>query len=473
MNIRFVLFVCLLVSQTADAYAQTENSPWSEKSTTLGIIKSTPSGVLDHSELNKLIDVGAKLFTTKFNILDGAGRPKSTQAIIPTKPRRGETKNFTRTSGPDSNACSSCHIDPVIGGAGDFVTNVFLSEGFVNASFDTTDPQFSNERGTNHLFGAGLLELLAREMSVELQEQRSNALIDAAKTKKKKRIQLITKGVKFGFLTAFPDGLVDLSEVEGVDSDLVLRPFSQKGVMTSIRQFTINALNHHHGMQASERFGKRWTNSDDFDEDKISSEITQADVSALVAWQASLPFPEQKKPTQSAWLEAANKGAVLFEDMGCAACHMKSLPLNSLEFRDPGPLDVSGTLNHSQVKEAAVYNLALLDWAKRLPRNSEGDYLVPLFGDLKRHDMSDAEVDQISNELLSQRFVDRNTFITSELWGVASTAPYGHRNDFTTLNEIVLAHGGEARRSRDLYKETDDPSRSAIIAYLKTMIIKP
>ncbi len=467
-----VLVGCLLLPVWA-AGAQFDNIPWSEKSAALGTIKVMPSGLLDKGQLKALISVGGKLFKTKFNTLDGAGRPKSTQAIIPTKPRRGVTQSFARTSGPDSNACSSCHNDPVVGGAGDFVTTVFLSEGFVNASFDTTDPQFSNERGTNHLFGAGLLELLAREMTADLQQQRSNALRAAQKSDQPERIQLTTKRVKFGFLTAFPDGLVDTKEVEGVDSDLVIRPFSQKGVMTSLRQFTINALNHHHGMQASERYGKRWTSTDDFDEDKVSSEISTADVSALVAWQATLPAPTIERPTQISWRNAAADGEELFNQIGCASCHIESLPLTSLKFSDPGPLDAAGTLNNSQVKVAATYDLELLKWAGQLQKNEHGEYLVPLFGDLKRHDMVDGSVDSIGNELLSQRFVNRNTFLTSELWGVASTAPYGHRNDFTTLNEIILAHGGESRKSRDRYKAAGEHHRSAIIAYLKTMVINP
>ena len=57
----------------------------------------------------------------------------------------------------------------------------------------------------------------------------------------------------------FPTALFDLEKLEGIDTDLNVRPFSQKGVFTSLRQFSVNAMNHHHGMQAVERFGVRWT----------------------------------------------------------------------------------------------------------------------------------------------------------------------------------------------------------------------
>ena len=98
--------------------------------------------------------------------------------------------------------------------------------------------------------------------------------------------------------------------------------------------------------------------------------------------------------------------------------------------------------------------------------------MVPLFGDLKRHIMSDAQVMKLGNELLSQRFVERNEFITAELWGIASTSPYGHRGDLTTLDEIIKAHGGDARQARDAYIALAEVQRQNIIAYLKTLAIE-
>ena len=46
-----------------------------------------------------------------------------------------------------------------------------------------------------------------------------------------------------------PDGRVDPREIEGVDWDLVVRPFHQKGAVASLRDFTNTALNQHHGIQ--------------------------------------------------------------------------------------------------------------------------------------------------------------------------------------------------------------------------------
>jgi hypothetical protein len=448
-------------------------APWDEKIIAGHVDQDDLTGRLDKVALDRLRDRGEALFTGRFTVKDGAGRPFATQAIIPTPRKHPPENGFFRSHGPESNACSGCHNQPVAGGAGDFVTNVFVSEGFESAEFDSLDPQFSNERGTNHLFGAGLIELLAREMTADLQAIRTRTLAEARGKGEEVKAELVTKGVHFGAITAAPDGMLDLSAVQGVDDDLVVRPFSQKGVMTSIRQFTINALNQHTGMEATERFGTRWTGTHDFDRDEKGDEISEGDVSALVAWQAGLKPPVVWKPEDPAWQQAAAKGDALFDTLGCAECHRRALPLESLSFADPGPLDMAGTLRTGEVAKPAIYDLSLFDWAKTLPRDEGGNVLVPLFGDLKRHVIADQQVAALGNELLAQRFVERNVFMTAELWGVGSTDPYGHRNDITTLDEVIRAHGGEGRAARDRYVAASDADRSALIAYLKTLVIEP
>lgn len=468
-----LLVVTASNSQADETSQPPQPEPWAERTAALGTGAAMPTGRLSGRALAGLIATGHALFAAQFTSLDGAGRPGATQAIDPTRRKHPRKQVFMRTAGPDGGSCAACHNQPVMGGAGDFVANVFVSEGFESADFDSLDPQFSNERGTNHLFGSGLIELLAREMSGDLQALRDAALGEARATGETVRVALASKSVEFGFISADPDGSVNLDELDGVDTDLVIRPFSHKGVMTSIRQFTVNALNHHHGMQPGERFGARWTGSDDFDGDGVSAEVTDADVSALVAWQATLKTPERVVPDVGGWPEAAARGEALFGDLGCATCHRPALPLESLAFADPGPYDMSGTLNDRQVAQPAVYDIAMMEWARALPRDAEGRVLVPLYGDLKRYVMTDNQIDALGNELLSQRFVDRNIFQTTELWGVGSTAPYGHRNDFSTLDEIILAHGGAGRAARDAYAASSAAEKSALIAFLKTLVIVP
>lgn len=453
-------------------YAQADNDlpPWSERAIKEDV-DLTQLAQSEDDPIKILQPLGEELFKAKFTTLDGAGRPDATGAILPTKARRRSPLSFQRLAGPDANACASCHNEPVMGGAGSFTVNVFVSEGFESADFDTTDPQFSNERNTNALQGAGLIELLAREMTQDLQSQRNTALADARTAKKKQVATLETKGVQFGKVSAFPDGTLDVSQLHGVDDDLVVRPFSQKGVFASLRQFTVNAMNHHHGIQPIERFGPLWTGSHDFDGDGFENEMTTGQISALVAWQATLPAPTRKQDLPDLWKKASQKGEGLFEEIGCASCHRPHLPLESLTFLDPGPIDTAGTLRKSDVETPLTYDLSALEWVQALPRDPQGRVLVPLYGDLKRHKISDAQTDTLGNELLAQRFVARDVFITAELWGIGSTAPYGHRGDLTTLHEVIVAHGGDARQSKQAYVSLNEEDRQSIIAFLRSLEI--
>jgi cytochrome c peroxidase len=461
----------LVLALTASTQLLAADEPWLDQHLKANF--QIPQGELTSEQFEQIRQYGETLFIARFTREEGAGRPKATQAIIPTKRKRVSEFTFSRTAGLDAAACAGCHNEPKVGGAGDFTANVFVSEGFVNADFDSLDPQFSNERNTNHLFGAGLIELLAREMTSALHALRNQALQSARSSKQPVKAELLTKGVSYGFITAQPDGVLDLSEIKGIDTDLIIRPFSQKGVFASLRQFTINAMNQHHGMEAVERFGKRWTGEEDFDEDSIKDELTAADISALVAWQASLPPPIQKPVEDTRWQQAASAGEQLFQKIQCASCHIPALPLQNLSFTDPGLWDTAGTLRQGENNQAqSTYDFGLEAWAKGLKKNDKGEFLVPLFGDLKRHVIADAQVAILGNELLSQRFVERDQFMTAELWGIASTAPYGHRGDQLTLNEIIRAHGGEGRAARDAYLGLTEDERSQVIAFLKTLVIE-
>ena len=127
---------------------------WDETTAALSQPAEMPEGWQFEDDLFALLDLGEALFEAKFTALDGAGRPSATQATLPNQPRKPLTQAFSGTQA-ELRACSSSQCT-ALGGAGDYVTNVFTSSGFANAVFETTDPELSNERGTNHLFGSGL-----------------------------------------------------------------------------------------------------------------------------------------------------------------------------------------------------------------------------------------------------------------------------------------------------------------------------
>ncbi len=462
----FASYVVFGVAAVGSAAAETGASP----------VIGDERAVRQHLDLSDLATMsveainahGRMLFDAKFTTLDGAGRPAATQAEVPVKRRPGRVPALFRTSGPDSNACNGCHNQPASGGAGEFVANVFTSVGVSDAEFDTLEAQFSNERGTPHLHGSGLVELLAREMTAELRALRRDAVDQARASGQSVTVPLVAKGVDFGSLTVQPDGFVNVEQIEGIDHDLIVRPFSQKGVFTSLRQFSINAMNTHHGMQSDERWGMQWTHSADFDEDGHKQELLSGDLTAVVLFQAALPTPVQTMPEHPVLQDAVKEGADLFDQALCSQCHVKALPLKSLTFVEPGPYNAAGNLRASD-RSDAVFSFQLS--SAGLEQNEKGEWMVPVFSDFKRHVIADAEKSHFGNERLSQRFIPNDQFLTPRLWGVGSTAPYGHRGDVSTLREVIGHHGGQAKEARLAFEKLSDLEQRKIIQYLQSLTL--
>jgi Di-haem oxidoreductase, putative peroxidase len=430
-----------------------------------------------------IVAAGARLFTTAFNICDGQGRPAATGAETPTK-RVPDQPAFIRTSAPDSNSCAGCHHQPRAGGSRDVVANVFVLAQTLDPVTESVSTQFSDERHTLGMFGAGPIEMLAREMTADLWTLRAAALQEARAQGTAITTSLDTKGVHFGQLTAFPDGSVETAAVEGVDADLIIKPFHQAGVVRSLREFTVNAFNHPHGMQAEERFDlSPATGLDpDFDEDGVARELTIGDVTAATVFQAALGTPGRRLPTDPRQRQAVDGGETLFAQIGCTSCHVPELPLQSRLFVEPYALNPPGTFNDTS--QAFAFDMTEEGEKPRLEKATRGGASVRAYTDLKRHDLCDDPRDPMAirvfgNEQLAQgRPVQDGRpgaefFITRKLWAVGNSPPYGHQGTLTTLTEAILDHGGEARASRDAFVALSSEEQGRIVQFLKTLQVLP
>ena len=96
-----------------------------------------------------------------------------------------------------------------------------------------------DSRDAPHLFGLGLKEMLADEITAELRERRDMAVREARTNGGTVTAPLTSKGISYGSIVVTADGKVDLSRIEGVDEDLRVRPFFAHGGTTSIREFVI------------------------------------------------------------------------------------------------------------------------------------------------------------------------------------------------------------------------------------------
>ena len=456
--------------------------------------------------LKELIRRGEAAFRAEWTPQQGGGRPYSKGAGVaplsdPAEPL-GFPRNFNRVSARDANSCFGCHNAPfgMAGGGGDFVTGVFVAaQRFDFATFDHADSiatkgaidesgafaslqGIGNYRATLGMFGSGYIEMLARQMTTDLQAIRDALLPGDASI-------LMSKGVTFGTIQRDSSGGWDVSLIEGLPSQslrttgpadppsLIIRPFHQSGSVVSLREFTNNAFNHHHGMQSTERFGV----GVDADGDGFIDELTRADITAASVFQATLPVPGQLIPSDPVVRTAIEDGRELFSEIGCASCHIPSLPLDDEGwiYTEPNPFNPPGNL---QVGEAQRLSVDLTHGGlpgKRLkPR--QGVVWVPAFTDLKLHDITSGPGDpneepiDINQPGGSPAFLGGNRmFLTKKLWGAANERPYFHHGLFTTLREATLGHDGEAHAARKAFEGLTSDEQNRVIEFLKSLQVLP
>lgn len=418
-----------------------------------------------HWPLDALLRKGRELFVASFNAFDGAGRPEATGDGTPTpRAQRAFPDNFNRSSGPDSNTCVGCHNLPRAGGGGDNVANVFVLAQ-LNEFTQDISANTGNERNTMGMWGSGAIEMLAREMTADLQEIRKTAAQQAAATHVAITLPLVTKGISFGKITANPDDSLNTDAVEGVDKDLIIKPFHQKGVVVSVRQFTINAYNHHHGMQASERFG----DGVDFDKDGVVDELTRGDITAATLFQAAMEIPGRVIPRHPVIEQAIQDGEGLFHKVGCTSCHLPAMTLNNPIYSEPNPYNPPGNLQMEDVAQPFTFDLTRQGPLPRLERTADGKAIVRAYTDLKRHKMGPL----CDNEKLVQSGVPTDQFITKKLWGFYSEPPFMHNGRCTTITEAILIHGGEAQAARDAFAALSKGERDKVIEFLKSLQVLP
>jgi Di-haem oxidoreductase, putative peroxidase len=451
--------------------------------------------------LRELIRFGKKLFNANWTIQEGAGRPltKGTGAPLsdPSDPLVFP-RSFNRISGPDTNSCAGCHNRPLVGGGGDIVGSVFvLGQRFDFATFNRADTlptggavdelgnpvtlqTIANSRKTVGMFGSGFIEMLARQITADLEAIRDATPAGSSRA-------LVSKRISFGIITHNSDGTWDTSRCQGLAApslassgsanppSLVIRPFHQAGNVISLRQFSNNAFNHHHGIQSEERFGV----GVDADGDGFVNELTRADVTAAAIFQATLPVPGRVISRDPAVRAAVVNGERKFQAIGCANCHIPDLPLThgGWVYSEPNPYNPPGNL---QVGDAATLSVDLTDPQLPPPRLRvvNGVVNVPAYTDFKLHDISSGPDDPNREPLDMNQpagtpgfFAGNSKFITRKLWGIANQHPFGHHGLYTTMREAVLAHAGEARASSNAFRALPKYDQDSVIEFLKSLQI--
>ena len=466
--------------------------------------KDIASGAMTNAQL---FEAGAKLFHTPYNGLDGVGM-KHTVGGAPVGRFSVGPAGGGQPIPVGAQSCGSCHATPFDSAAGLAHTRVFF-----DADQDGKPP--FNPRGTTSVFGNGLLQLLAQEMTDQLLAAR-DAAASQAKAKPGTAVQqeLKANGVDFGSLSvtanAKGDVTFDASQVRGVSPDLVVRPLGWKGNVPTIRIFSIAAGTFGMGMMGEE-FVWRVADKlgDDPDGDGVTREFSVGDLTAMTVYMAGQETPTPIAHLAELGLVAApdsvatariNTGRELFAKIGCASCHVPEMRLKSTVFEEP---TLAGGGNYFDKflaskdpdydpKRPVKFDLAKEAEAPRV-EVAGGGAIVRLYGDLKRHDMGRVLAEPTPTAPFvaelgplmwngKPAFISPSEFLTAELWGVSNTGPYLHDDRAGTLAEAIGFHGednppaagqpgrSEAQESRDAYLKLSRDEQNAIISFLKSLV---
>jgi hypothetical protein len=428
---------------------------------------------------------GRQLFQRKFSLYEGLGPRVNANAS-------GDITEVRRLGAGLSDSCAACHGRPrgSAGVGGDVAT-------------------FPDSRDAPHLFGLGLIEMLADEMTADLRAIRAQALREArtgvvagststTSTSRPAPVSrpLLSKNVGFGRITAYPDGRVDTSAVKGVDKDLRVRPFLHQGLTASIREFLVGAFHAEMGLQvfdpvlcaatdpvapkaAQSTAGFKYdpaldeferppacTKTEDPDGDGKLDEIDAALVDYVEFYLLNYFKPGQYRVTPR-----AAAGLTLMQRIGCTSCHVQNLTVRN----DRRIADVETTYD----PERGIFNdlfATATPLFKTVADSAAYPQLQPLggsfvvrnvFTDLKRHDLGPAfhERDFDGTRVTSH--------VTEPLWGVGTTAPYGHDGRSVTLDAVIRRHGGEAAAVTRAYVGLSPDAQDNIVAFLQTLVLFP
>jgi hypothetical protein len=350
-----------------------------------------------------------------------------------------------------------------------------------------------DSRDAPHLFGLGLKEMLADEMTTDLRAIRAQAISAARSTRFPQTRTLTAKGVNFGTITARPDGSVDTSRVAGVNPDLRIRPFRTNGATISMREFIVGAFAGEMGLQsddpdmrAASVFRQRVVTpagmvldgridaieappidpGEDADGDGIGTEIPVSIVDFMEVY-----FLNYFKPALGPQNATTARGQQLLATVGCTSCHVPNFTIN----RDRRHADVEtvfdpargnpfnrlfGTATAFFTEVADVNGLP----TRKVP--NQGSFVVRnIYTDFKRHDLGP------NFHELNYDGTFLKEFLTTPLWGVGTTAPYGHDGRSNTLDDVIRRHGGEAQVARNNYVALSQSDQFAVQEFLRSLII--
>ena len=346
---------------------------------------------------------------------------------------------FERVATPDeglgplfnADRCVSCHDDPVVGGGGLSIP-VRKATAFIAGRCDLLPAH-----GGDNLQARATPMALAAGLAPETRPDDATAFA-----------QVVAPPLfGLGLLEAVPDETVlALEDPEDLDGDGVsgraprladgrIARFGRKGDAADVRGFVEQALRTELGLTTPERPTEERAGGSPIPGSADPAEEPEMDergMDLLTEYVRYLAPPAPELLPAGVVRDSVERGRVIFDRTGCAACHVAEL-------------------RASQAAEPPLANLR-----------------VPAYTDLLLHDLGAGDIGGAREDLCGYDALP-GEYRTAPLWGLRHRSRFLHDGRAASVEEAVLAHGGEAARARAAFHDLIERDRADLVRFLLSL----
>jgi hypothetical protein len=236
------------------------------------------------------------------------------------------------------------------------------------------------------------------------------------------------------------------------------------------QQFVTAAGKDRGGVRAKTKTGLPGISLDDPDRDGYCEEISEGDLDVTEWYLLNHPAPARGRITYD-----VKCGEKIFGQIGCATCHVPDWHLFA---HNPKASDYTRRFdgdrrffelqvafnekNHRM--EGKLHYLADKKGKLTLPRR-DAYTIRGIYSDFKYHDVGPKFYQmQYDGSIIRQ-------WRTTPLWGLGTTAPYGHDGASLDLDCVIRRHGGEAAMCSSAYRELSEKQQRQLIAFLNSLVL--
>jgi hypothetical protein len=236
------------------------------------------------------------------------------------------------------------------------------------------------------------------------------------------------------------------------------------------QQFVTAAGKDRGSVRARTTTGLPGISKDDPDRDGYCEEITEGDLDMAEWYLLNHPAPTRGKITRD-----VVAGEKLFQQIGCAKCHVPDWHLFA---HNPKAKDYTkrfdGDRRFFELEVAYNNKTERLEGKLKYLAKKKGNRLVPcrqaytvrgIYSDFKYHDVGEEFYQvQFDGSVVKK-------WRTTPLWGLGTTAPYGHDGASLDIDSVIRRHGGEALSSRKAYTALTDEQHRQVGCFLQNLVL--